>query len=220
MENYIRLHEALVGSRLFKINEENSDFDYLIIIVLPINYYLGIDKHETHYHYQTKTIDTKFIELREWVSMATQNKPSSLDAIAQRSFGNFTIRDFLSQVFVKTHEELYRSEMRRLIQLSETTDNFRTSYLKNFTHTLLRLEQAETILKEEYVKTDFSHRKILFDDIKKGNVSVINMKNILQEFHDEFHDAYITNNLPLYPDRQRINQKLSKILLDNLTKTN
>lgn len=213
MTNYKIAHNVLIGSRLFGLHEEDSDYDYQMIVVLPLDYYLGIESYPTQYHNIIQNIDTKVIEVREWVSLATENKPSSLDALAIHSFGDFNLRDFMSLLYYQTHQSLFEKEQKRLLH----QETFRSSFLKNFTHTLLRLEQAEYLLREEYLKTDFSHHRNLFGDIRSGKHSKEELNKILVHFHSAFLSASMVSNLPKYPNLQRINQKLSKFLLDNLT---
>jgi predicted nucleotidyltransferase len=211
------VHDVLVGSRLFNLHDENSDYDYQQIIVLPINYYLGIESYETSYqiqnHNHNRNLDIKVMEVRKWVSLATENKPSSLDALAILGFGDFRLRDFMSLLYFHTHQNLFEKEQKRLLH----QETFGASFLKNFTHTLLRLEQAEYLLREEYLKTDFSRHRNLFGDIRSGKYSKEELNEMLRESHSAFHSAYISSNLPKYPNKEKINQKLTEFLLDNLT---
>jgi predicted nucleotidyltransferase len=90
-EEFINKHKVLeceIGSFVYGTNVETSDHDYCGIIVLPKEYYLGLDKlDEIDLSIVSKlesgkndsdAVDRKFYNINKYISLAMDNNPNLL----------------------------------------------------------------------------------------------------------------------------------------------
>jgi len=70
------IFESLVGSRLYGMHEEDSDYDYKGVFMAPDNYYFGMD----HVN-QVEQGETTLYELRRFLHLAGQNNPNILELL-------------------------------------------------------------------------------------------------------------------------------------------
>lgn len=70
--------KTIVGSRLYGVNNEDSDYDYKGILVLPMRYYTGYHKFE---QFEDTSVDSVIYDIKKALSLCCNNNPNMLEII-------------------------------------------------------------------------------------------------------------------------------------------
>lgn len=210
--------KALVGSRLYGLETEDSDYDYVGVFVRPTEEILAFGNEEDTY--VSKNPDTTLHEVRKSMYLAYKCNPTVLEILYARDYTTLTYegkllidnRDmFLNNQVFKSYpgyayqqvKRLQKRESEGMIGFSPDVAGRREKHAR---HIFRLFDQGRQLLETGILNPVVSNREELFE------VGKLSTKELVEKFEEE--DAKfktIKSILPDKPDFDRINRVLLEI---------
>jgi len=213
MENKKIILEAIVGSRAYGLDTENSDKDVMGIYVAPTQEVLGIHNIKETIH-KTKP-DVTYHEVGKFISLAMKCNPTILELLFMEGYlkqtpeGLLLIhhrKAFLSKIVYKSYGGYAISQARKLNAKGSFPSKVKNRYAKHARHVYRLLDQGKQLLETGTLNVKVNNRDELFA------IGKLPVYELITKFEKEFKEFdQIATTLPDKPDYETINKILLEI---------